>query len=75
MGLQPERMIILQAMFYDPLVWLLGLGEAGGGADGLAVAARAAAGPTSRVVGMDSSVAMLARARRRSDRAHAPIEA
>ena len=84
------------AMFYDPLVWVLGLGrvnalrqatlnaaqvsasdavlDAGCGTGGLAVAARAATGPTSRVVGVDASVAMLARARRRSDRAHAQVE-
>lgn len=89
-------MIILQVVFYDPLVWVLGLGrakalrqatlgaaqvspgdavlDAGCGTGGLAVAARAVTGPTSRVVGMDSSVAMLARARRRSDRAQARVE-
>lgn len=48
--------------------------DAGCGTGGLTVAARPATGLTSRVVGLDSSVAMLARARRRSDRARAAIE-
>jgi len=91
-----ERVIAVLPMFYDPLVWVLGLGrvkalrqatlgaaqisagdavlDAGCGTGAVAVEARVATGPTSRVVGMDSSSAMLERARRRSDRAHAAIE-
>lgn len=48
--------------------------DAGCGSGALAVAARTTAGPHARVVGMDSSAPMRARARQRSDRAGANIE-